>query len=87
MDDNQAALIAEQMKHALDLMRAELDAMEARLAHHYEMTGQRLAALEGQSADHETRLRSATEGITQFKVVSGLANGGAGLLSLLALFK
>ena len=36
---------------------------------------------------HEMRLRAASEGVTQFKLFSGLASGSSGLMSLVALIK
>lgn len=67
-------LVAEQMLHTLDMLRSEL-----------KMVNHRMEALEKLAADHESRLRSATDGVTQFKVWSGLAAGGSGLMSLVAL--
>lgn len=87
MDETQAALIAEQMKHAHALLRADLDALRSELGHYRELTDLRLSELERSRTDHETRLRSAADGITQFKVYTGLANGGASLLALLAMLK
>ncbi len=87
MTDEQIALIAEQMAHTLDLLRAEIDALRQEQAHYREFSGHRLASLEEQGRDHEQRLRQATDGVTQFKVWSGLAAGGSGFLSLAALLK
>ncbi len=87
MDENQAALITEQLRHANDLLRAELEALRGELGHYRQLTDLRLGELEAARGDHETRLRAATDGVTQFKLWSGLANGGAGVLSLLAFLK
>ena len=87
MDETQAELIAEQMRHANALLRADLDSLKGELEHHRELTGLRLTDLEAARADHEARLRSATEGITQFKVYSGLVNAASSILALLALLK
>jgi hypothetical protein len=57
------------------------------LAHQQAMNDQRLGRLEEQMSDHETRIRTATEGVTQFKLFSGLASGGSGLMSLVAILK
>ncbi len=83
-DETQAELIAEQMRHANALLRAEIDALHAEQAHTREFFEHRLRTLEEQGKDHELRLRAATEGVTQFKLWSGLANGSAGLIALLA---
>ena len=72
----QAALVAEQFSHAVDLLRAE-----------QKLINSRLDRLEADSGDHEQRLRSATDGVTQFKVWSGLAAGGSGIVSLIALIR
>lgn len=87
MNEEQSALVEEQMHHALDLMRAEIEALKAQQRHDNELTLHRLKALESQALDHEQRLRSATAGVTEFKVWSGLAAGGSGLMSLAALLR
>ena len=55
--------------------------------HLKEMINHRLNYLEKQVEDQETRLREATEGVTQFKVRSGLTSAGSGILSILAILK
>jgi len=52
-----------------------------------EFTQHRLDQLEKSVADHENRIRSATDGVTQFKVWSGLASGGSSVMSIVALVK
>ena len=71
----EAELIAEQLRHTINLLRAEL-----------KMTNHRLNTLERQSQDYEQRLRALTDSATQFKMLAGLATGG-GLLSIIALAK
>ncbi len=61
--------------------------MEARQTHQQALNDQRLSLLEEQIRDHETRIRAATEGVTQFKLFSGLTSGGSGLMSLVALLR
>ena len=75
------------MRHALDLLRADLDGLQVRLAHQDEMNSHRLKLLEGIANDHEARLRTATDGVTQFKMWTGLVSGSAGLAALTALVK
>lgn len=87
MEDRSSALLTEQLRHANNLMQARINALEARLTHQQAMNHQRLAILEEQVRDHETRIRAATEGVTQFKLFSGLASGGSGLMSLVAILK
>jgi hypothetical protein len=46
MDETQAQLIAEQLRHANSLINAELDALRAELGHYRELTNLRLSELE-----------------------------------------
>jgi hypothetical protein len=71
----EAELIAEQLRHTINLLRAEL-----------KMANHRLCTLERQSQDYEQRLRGLTDSATQFKVMAGLATGG-GLLSVILLLR
>jgi hypothetical protein len=87
MEDKTAALLTEQLRHANNLLQARIRTLEAQLAHQQAMNHQRLAMLEEQIRDHETRIRAATVGVTQFKLFSGLASGGSGLMSLVAILK
>jgi hypothetical protein len=87
VDDPQVALIAEQLRHAHSLLKADVDGLRQELAHYRELTNLRLGDLEEVRGDHEARLRSAADGITQFKVYMGLLNGGSTLLALLAMLK
>jgi hypothetical protein len=75
VNGDQAALIAEQLAHQIDLLRGEL-----------KLAQQRLEALENRALDHETRLRTLTDGVTQFRVLAGLTTGG-GLVSLIILLR
>ncbi len=85
-EEAQSRLIAEQLKHTLDLIKAELSATRADQEHMGEMSQMRLGKLEEQAADYEKRLRSLTESATQFKLLVSLAAGG-GLLSLIELMR
>jgi hypothetical protein len=87
--DNQEAqnmLIAEQLEHTLDLIRADLATSKAEQEHDQQMVSLRLNTLEAQAADFEKRLRELTESATQFKLLVSLAVGG-GLLSLIELLR
>lgn len=86
MESAQNRLIAEQLGHTLDLVKAELEAIKAEHAHGVQMSQLRLNTLEAQSADYEKRLRELTESATQFKLLVSLAAGG-GLLSLIELVR
>ena len=87
MEDKSVALLTEQLRHANNLLQAQIRTLDARIAHQQAMNDQRLTALEDQIRDHETRIRAATEGVTQFKLFSGLASGGSGLMSLVAVIR
>ena len=84
--DPQAALIAEQLRHTVDLLRSELQLLRTTQGHADRLTDQRLALLERQTVDFEQRIRSLQESATQFKLLAGLATGG-GLLSLINLIR
>ncbi len=89
MPDPEAAqnrLIAEQLGHTLDLIKAEIAATQAQQNHLAEMSMQCLKTLEAQAADFEKRLRALTESATQFKLLVSLAVGG-GLLSMIELIR
>jgi len=85
-EEAQNKLIAEQLGHTLDLIKAELTATRAEQEHITEMNTLRLKTLEAQAADFEKRLRELTESATQFKLLVSLAVGG-GMLSLIELIR
>jgi hypothetical protein len=88
MDQEQATqLLTEQFKHLNTLYKARFDALEEKLNHAKQITDQRLSTLETTTQDHETRIREATQGVTQFKLFSGLASGSSSLMSIVALIK
>ena len=80
-------LLYEQLTHTLDLIQNEINALRTEIIHHREMIGQHVEALEKQSLDHETRLRDATNGVTQFRLWSTLSSSGSALLSVTALIR
>jgi len=86
LNDPGTDLIAAQLRHTIDLLKAELMRNNAALLHYKELSEQRLIELEEARRDHEERLRRLQESATQFKVLAGLATGG-GLLSLIALVR
>lgn len=79
-------MIAEQLGHTLDLIRAEISSVRAEQEHLTEMSALRLKTLEAQAVDFEKRLRELTESATQFKLLVSLAVGG-GMLSLIELIR
>jgi hypothetical protein len=86
-ESSEADLIAEQLRHTIDLLRAEIAQLRQVQEHDREMSAHRLRALEEQARDHEARIRAATEGTTQFKMWSGLATGGSWIASAAALIR
>jgi regulator of replication initiation timing len=86
LNELSGGLVAEQLRHTIDLLRAENAALRVELNHFKEISEQRLAPLEEAAKDHELRLRTLTDSATQFKVLAGLSTGG-GLLSLISLLR
>ena len=85
-NDPNNRLIAEQLGHTLDLIKAELSATRNEQSHLSEMSDLRLQTLETKASDFEKRIRELTESATQFKLLVSLAVGG-GLLSLIELVR
>ena len=83
MDPNEAQLLAEQIRHTLDLLAARLDAIDARLTHLEEINHLRLAAVERAQQDHETRLRAAADSVIRLNTLTGLAQAGQAAFALL----
>ena len=97
----ETAVIAEQLKHAMDVVGAKLDRIELeplaaardKRQHIRELVERRLDKVEEDQDDHESRLRDVQDGVTQLKTWSGLAipyreqGSRAGLVSLAALLK
>lgn len=87
MNESENRLTSELLRHTVDMLRAEVDTLRAQQVHDQQMAAHRLELLEQQGRDHEARLRSATDGVVQFKMWAGLTSGTSGLLSLAALVK
>ena len=83
----QISQIEEQLKHIVDVNDAKLDRIDLNQVYLKEFIEHWLKYLEKQSDDHETRIRATTEGVTQFKVRSGLTTAGSGILSITTLLK
>ena len=81
-----SALIAEQLRHTVDLLRADINTLKCDNDHMREIFETRLITLEKAAIDYEARLRALQESSTQFKFLASLATGG-GLLSLIVLLK
>jgi len=89
----EAALVAEQIAHIRDNLVHQITVLDGKLTHHTEIDDnahaallQRLADLESERNDHETRLRELTTTATQFKLLASLSTGG-GLLSVILLIR
>ncbi len=80
-------MAAAQLRHVNSLLRSRLERMELETQRQFAVLEQRIRQLEAEEADHETRLRSATEGVTQFKLFSGLVSGSSTLMSIAALLR
>lgn len=94
MGDDQAAVISEQLGRLKDNIESRFQKIESLINHQNEISEERLRALRSEvgdlkkaKEDHETRIRSATEGVTQFKMQSGIVNGGSSILSIVAVIK
>ena len=80
-----ARLVAEKIRHTIDLQRADLRAIRDRHTADHDFVTHRLTTLEKCQDDHETRLRSATEGVTQFKAMITLTSVLATIISIVAM--
>ena len=87
IDNSGAELIAAQLRHTIDLLRFEVRDLRKSVDYIKEFQEHRLNDLESNGKDHETRIKNLNDGVTQFKMVAGLANGGSGLLSIIAVVK
>ncbi|NPV77510.1 MAG: hypothetical protein HPY59_14210 [Anaerolineae bacterium] len=85
-NNDQAALLKEQLFHALDLLRSDLKALRRELEHDRDLSSRRLSSLETISQDHEVRLRDVYKGVTEFRFLVGLS-GGSVILAVVALIK
>jgi len=85
--DEETELIVTKQRYALDLLHNENAKLKEEKDHELKLFEHRLKLLEDARKDHETRIRSMQDGGINFKVWSGLANGGVGIVSLLALLR
>ena len=87
MPDPQSALITQQLKHTVDLLRREIEVLRRDHDHDKTLTNHRLTGLESCSKDHETRLRVLQDSAARSKVVNSLASGGSTFMSFVALLR
>lgn len=86
VEELEGQLLSAQLRHTIDLLRAENEKLSLILQNHIIADNRRVAELEKNSQDHEERLRSLAEAATQFRLLAGLATGG-GLLALVDLLR
>jgi uncharacterized coiled-coil protein SlyX len=82
MDPDDARLLAEQFSHTLDLLNGRIAALEVRLAHHKELSGLRLSALEASQADQEARLRAAADALVRLSTTASLVQVAQAVFAL-----
>ncbi len=91
--DLEIQLIAEQLRHALDLTKAQLESVKERLEHEIQLKNLQLEQLKSnykslldRDSDFENRIRDVTSGVIQSRFFIGLV-GAALLMSLFSLIK
>jgi len=82
MDPNEARLLAEQLRHTIDLLNGRIAALEARITHEDEVAGLRLTALETSQADQEARLRGIADSVVRLTTSNSLAQIGQAAFAL-----
>lgn len=82
MDPNDARLLAEQLRHTIDLLNGRIAALETRIAHEGEVANLRLTALESSQADQEARLRGIADSVVRLTTSNSLAQIGQAAFAL-----
>jgi hypothetical protein len=82
LDENETKLLAGRLRHTLDLLNGRIDALEARVNHELELTALRLSTLEQRQAEHEVRLREATENVVRLTTSAGLLQAAQAAFAL-----
>ena len=77
-EEAEAKLLIAQLRHTVEMLRAENNQIKTQMEHNREMWQHRISELERQSQDFETRIREATAGTEQFKMYLRLVGAGAG---------
>lgn len=94
-DQSQTAmLLTEQLGRFKDRIESSLIALQTDQTHQKEISElqkqlyeTQIDDLKKQVADHETRIRAATDGVTQFKTWSGIISGGSFIAAIAAFLK
>ena len=91
MDDNGAALIAEQLGRFKDLLEARIKRLEDERDHTKELTNEKLTAIKDDISqvksnlqDHETRLRTVADLVISLRTTGSLIQAGQAALTLIA---
>jgi len=89
-----ASLLSEQLGRFKDRIESSLTVLETEQMHQKEINELQKQLYQGQIddlkkqvADHETRIRAATDGVTQFKTWSGIMAGGSFVAAVAAFLK
>jgi uncharacterized coiled-coil protein SlyX len=83
VDPLESRLLAERLRHTLDLLNGRFSTLETRLSHDLEMANVRLGSLEQRQSDHEARLRALTETVVQLTTSAGLAQAAQAAFALI----
>ena len=83
MDPLESRLLAERLRHTLDLLNGRFSILETRLSHDLEMANVRLGSLEQRQSDHEARLRALTESVVKLTTSAGLAQAAQAAFALI----
>jgi len=78
---------AQELDEELERLRAAIAALQAQLEQERKLNAFRLELLESRAQDQEARLRAATEGVAQFRLLLGLSGGGSLVMALAALIR
>ena len=83
MDPLESRLLAERLRHTLDLLNGRFSTLETRFSHELEMINARLGSLEQRQSDHEARLRALTETVVKLTTSAGLAQAAQAAFALI----
>ena len=83
MDPIESRLLAERLRHTLDLLNGRVNTLEARFSHEMEMINARLINLEQRQSDHEARLRAITDTMVKLTTSAGLAQAAQAAFALI----
>lgn len=86
-DLDSISLLNEQLKHISYIIDSRFILLDEKLVTLRQFVDDRFSSIDRIIQDHESRIRDATEGVTQFKLFFGLASGGSTVMSIFALIK